>query len=572
MPTPFNEYDLPSFPAEVLPAWIRSFVEQVTEALQTPVDLAAILSLTACATCVARNVEIEARPGWREPLNIYSLSVLDSANRKSKAMEEIIRPLAVFERDLLAEVKERIAEAVNEHRILESRLEKAQKDCAKLEGERLAKRKSEARELAIDLSNHEVPVEPRYFVDDTTSETLASRLSEQGGRMALFSPEGGIFETIAGKYSNGAPNIDVYLKGHSGDSLRVDRRQRSERIERPALTIGLAVQSDILHGLADKPGFRGRGLLGRFLYSLPESRLGGRKARPKPVSDEARRIYERHLIRLAAIKPIQTADGDEPHLLRLSREADDCLAAFQEEIEPKLAEGGEYAALRDWAGKLAGAVVRIAGLLHLADHAAIAPGFPVEVSAETVKRALMVGRYLIPHAQAAYSEMGADPEIEAARHVLRWIGKWVELGKDLFFRKQDVWQGTKGRFKKVSALEKTLALLCEHGYVRQAVKDASNRPGRKPGGIYEINPTITSYNSYNSYNSPEDGNSRDCRNCRTEGESQKFDLATVEDDPETEDCQPADVRSSDDLLPCSDCGASLEPNGQCPVCSDQMPF
>jgi hypothetical protein len=308
LPAPFREYDLPKFPTETLPGWLKSFVEELAEEAQVPADLPALQTLSICATCIQRNVEVEARAGWREPLSLYTLAVLESANRKTKVVSDATSPLEKFEADLLAEMREKIAEAVNEHRILEARLEKAQKDCAKLNGDELNRRKEEAREIALELERHVIPVAPRFFVDDVTAEALTSKLCEQGGRIGLFGAEGGIFETMAGRYSNGAPNIDVYLKGHAGESVRVDRRQRSERIERAAITIGLAVQSDVIRGLADKPGFRGRGLLGRFLYSLPESKLGRRKARVTPLSEEVRRTYERCVIRLAAIKPNKTDD------------------------------------------------------------------------------------------------------------------------------------------------------------------------------------------------------------------------------------------------------------------------
>ena len=116
-----------------------------------------------------------------------------------------------------------------------------------------------------------------------------------------------------------------------------------------------------------------------------------------------------------------------------------------------------------------------------------------------MERAISIGRHLIPHAQACYAAMGADPEIEAARYVLRRIHKWVEAGGDLVFRKQDGWQGTKGRFKKVADLDKALGLLVDHEFIRQVITDKRPGPGRKPGGVYEINPLCTSYNSYNSY-------------------------------------------------------------------------
>lgn len=91
-----------------------------------------------------------------------------------------------------------------------------------------------------------VPAKPRLVADDITSKTAASLLAEQGGRRAVLSPEGGIFATIAGRYS-GTPNLEVLLKGHAGDLMRVDRRPReAEHVDKPGLTMGLAVQPEIL--------------------------------------------------------------------------------------------------------------------------------------------------------------------------------------------------------------------------------------------------------------------------------------------------------------------------------------
>jgi replicative DNA helicase len=125
---------------------------------------------------------------------------------------------------------------------------------------------------------------PRWLVDDATPEALAGLLAVYG-RIALLSPEGDVFDQMAGRYNQTAgPNLGVYLKGHAGDLLKVDRRGRPpEYVERPCLTIGLAVQPEVLRGLAGRPGFRGRGLLARFLYSLPASLVGRRQAGAPPV-------------------------------------------------------------------------------------------------------------------------------------------------------------------------------------------------------------------------------------------------------------------------------------------------
>ena len=126
---------------------------------------------------------------------------------------------------------------------------------------------------------------------------------------------------------------------------------------------------------------------------------------------------------------------------------------------------GDLSNIGDWGGKLAGGALRLAGILHLAQHADsfnLNGKWPAEVSADTMKNAIKIAEYLIPHAQAAYAEMGADSKIEDAKFLLRWIEK-SGLAE---FTKRDAHQGTKGRFKQVSMIEPALKILEDHGYIR----------------------------------------------------------------------------------------------------------
>ena len=85
----------------------------------------------------------------------------------------------------------------------------------------------EAGELAEKLAEQTEPALPRLIVDDATSEKLGMLLDEQGGRIASMSPEGGVFDLMAGMYSkSGMPQFGVYLMGHSGDDLITDRVSR----------------------------------------------------------------------------------------------------------------------------------------------------------------------------------------------------------------------------------------------------------------------------------------------------------------------------------------------------------
>lgn len=501
LPAAFYEYDLPDFPVAAFPDWLRSFVQGLARETQTPLDLAAMLELAVCAGSVAGKVRVQARPGWIEPLNLYTVTAMNPANRKSAVFAATCEPLVEVEYALVEAKRDEIAERESEYRMLEEKRNRLEKEAAKTDDLTESRSKQdEAIRSAQQLAVLRVPLPPRLIAADATPEALASLLAEQGGRMCLFSPEGDLFDMLAGRYSNGVPNFDVILKGHSGDALRVDRRGRAEHVEHPALTIGLTVQPDVIRGLVDKPGFRGRGLIGRFLYSLPKSTLGHRRIDPEPLAEEVRQTYKDGIKALAKIEPALDCNGaPAPRTLYLAADANALLKQFETELEPQLAEDGAMGTMADWAGKLAGAVLRIASILHLAEHVQNLSCWSQHVSADTMKRAIAIGRYLIPHAKTAYAEMGADPQIENAKHLLRWIEKTGHRS----FTKRDAHQAHKGRFKKVTEIEPALELLEAHDYIRARIDAAERRPGRKASQIFDVNPYLfCSISQFSQYSKP----------------------------------------------------------------------
>ena len=86
------------------------------------------------------------------------------------------------------------------------------------------------QELKDELDSLPVIKEIRYSADDCSSEALTSLLAGNGGRMAVISSEGGIFDIMTGRYSNKV-NIDVWLKGWCGDQIRVDRMGRDMQFQ-----------------------------------------------------------------------------------------------------------------------------------------------------------------------------------------------------------------------------------------------------------------------------------------------------------------------------------------------------
>jgi replicative DNA helicase len=331
-----------------------------------------------------------------------------------------------------------------------------------------------------------VPPVPRWLVDDATPEALAGLLATYG-RIALLSPEGDVFDQMAGRYNQQAgPNLGVYLKGHAGDLLKVDRRGRPpEYVERPCLTIGLAVQPEVLRGLAGRPGFGGRGLLARFLYSLPQSLVGRREVGAPPAPQAMADRYAVELQALAA--SLSRTPGDDPAVLTLDPQAGDLLLGFERDLEPRLAAGsGDLAHLAGWAAKLAGATCRLAALLHLASH--LRHGWAQPIGTETFAAAVRLADYLIDHARAVFDLMGADPRIQDARWLLDWIDR---TGRGQFSRRDAHRAAPRGRFAKATDLEPALRLLEEHGYLRRVDPEPSQDPrgrGRPASPRFLVNP------------------------------------------------------------------------------------
>jgi replicative DNA helicase len=326
---------------------------------------------------------------------------------------------------------------------------------------------------------------PRWLVDDATPEALAGLLATYG-RIALLSPEGDVFDQMAGRYNQGAgPNLGVYLKGHAGDLLKVDRRGRPpEYVERPCLTIGLAVQPEVLRGLAGRPGFGGRGLLARFLYSLPESLVGRRLVGASPVPPTVADRYALELHALAASRAAPAGD-DSPAVLTLDQEAGELLLGFERDLEPRLAAAsGDLAHLAGWAAKLAGATCRIAGLLHLAGH--LRDGWNQPIGGDTFAGAARLADYLVDHARAVFDLMGADPRVDDARWLLDWI---TRTGQVQFTRRDAHAAAPRGRFPKATSLDPAIGLLEEHGWLRRVDADPVGPKGGRPASPrFLVNP------------------------------------------------------------------------------------
>ena len=470
-PIPFDTIERPSFPTDSLPPALKNYVLSVAEATQTPVDMPSVAALVIMAICVQGKYTVEAKADWREPLNLYGIIIAKPAERKSAIMSYMTAYVNQYERDWNEAHKLKIEQSKVARKCLGNEIARLM-DIAANSGDQ--KDHDALMRKQDELTDFKEMRKLRLLIDDATPEALISLMAENSGRLAVVSSEGGIFEILKGRYTP-SMNIDAFLKAHSGDIIKIDRKGRdSESIEHPCLTVLLSIQPQVLNDLMSNEVFRGRGLTARFIYSFPVSHIGNRNYATTPIPSKHSKVYKKLCYTLLDIP-----SNDSPQVLYLSERAHDDSAIFANKLEPRLINDLEN--MSDFAGKLHGTVLRIAGILHLAD------GNTDEqpISGTTMRSAIKIGRYFLRHAMYVYRIAGADKRVHDAEYILKQLKKQAtkEITKNGIFRL------CRGHFKSSEDMNGALALLEAHGYIREGETQYKGA-GRYPSPKFDLHPSL----------------------------------------------------------------------------------
>lgn len=469
------------------PKALWEMVDAVSETYQVPRDLPFMLSLAILAIAVGGRRRVRVGPDWVEVLSVYSVVGLPSGERKSPVISRMSGPLRKVETEHIEAERPKVAQAKHKRELYESKVTKI-----KRKGDTSEKGMAEFEQAVKLLESTEVPTLPRLLADDSTPEAMARIMSDQGGRLGVLSAEGGLFATLAGRYSSGVPNLDLVLKAWSGDECRIDRVSREPIIlPEPVLSIGLAIQPATISGMAEGKNFRGSGLLARFLYALPASMVGTRAIDPPPLADGVERGWTERLEALTRAMLSETTAE-----LNLDDDARKQLIEFQRALEPRLhPERGDLAHIADWANKLAGELVRLAALFTLFEEPTA-----TEVNGEMMAEAIDLADYFISHAVDAFELMsGRRSPLEPSRAVLKWMKREAEA-RDEFTETtvREVARALHGQEWVAEggndAVREVLSDLEGFGYVRKVPK--APKAGR-PSERYEVHPRIGTFGTTN---------------------------------------------------------------------------
>ncbi len=441
--------ELPPFPTELLSPWMVAYCTPLTATLQVTPDLPGAFGLSVVSAAVASKFAVSANRDWVEPVNLFVAVVAGSGEKKTPVVKALAKPLQDYERDL-------------------------------------AKRDADRRLIG----------------DDATPEALARLLTENPG-FAVITSEGGeiLSNVIGGRYSKGMANVGPLLRGYDCEPLVVDRIGRPpDRTERACLTLGLTMQPNVASDLMTNATADGRGLLGRFLYSWSPSLAGMRNPDPPLILEGLKANFGTHMHALLVEGiPSSRQASRAPRLLTLSPGASTMHLQFRAWLEPQRGAGGELDHLAPWIYKSEGHVLRLAGILHLGDQAGrLVNGEPITdvIEAGAMDRARQLWyRYFLPHAAAAFAEMGgSDPATSDAKYILEWI-KRRNLCQ---FSGRDAQQATRSRYRKKSKgdAQQTLAMALHRLIETRHIailppQQTPPRTGRPHSPIYVVNPRFT---------------------------------------------------------------------------------
>lgn len=484
-PDPLGGLELPDPPAmdldTMVPPPLARFARAVEEHLQVPVEAPVMIGLAVLSTAsLGRFVIRHPRSGWTQPPILRTLTMLRSAERKSDVVKKAARPLTVAEHGMW------------------DRFEAAQKAAEsariKLEGERerlrgALKKAPNKGELYAELEGVELALTqlpdpgaqpPQLTVGDATPEALTSALHTNNECIGMIVAEDVLFGQIKGQYS-GNVSLGIYLSSYDEETYKINRIGRGVNVLRaPAMAVGMLVQPHIVEEAVKIQGAVDSGLMGRWIYFHPKSRVGTRTIDTPPMDTEVEEEWALLVNQLLAL-PVRP---DTMPVIELGEQAREQLDGFREWIEPLQREiTGRYAHMTDWTGKAAGMALRIAGLYHVAE----GNGLDDKVSLDTMRRSVNLIRCALHHAEHVHrSRRKTEDQAGVA-----WIFKWLRSRDSNTFTRRDLTRSTCVRqdWYTPAALDEALAELHRARWIA-SVADVDSLGREKATGKFIVHPAL----------------------------------------------------------------------------------
>jgi replicative DNA helicase len=478
----------PEWETDWLPAPLRDWVEACVVAFAVPRSMAIMCGLSVVAAIVQGKVSVRIKPGWEEPLCLYTIIASKTGSLKSATLTAAMAPARWLEAKRASDGADETYEAICRKARLEAELGKLRRSIPKrgtptsnntnAYGEHIEL----IRNVERELKTCRIPSSPIWFVDDINPTVILRRMranleAEGIARMAAFSAEGTFLHNAMGKLTSHGVNVDLLNKAYVGEPYDAERTSRTSdstvltRLPACYLTMLMVVQPHILDAARAKSELADNGFIGRCItIVLPETVR--RPAADDPgIPEHIQAAYESWVIAHDSIPAGTVID-----LSACMLDEDGPLRALYDDSTRLLAEEVGAAG---WITRSVGRIARLTGLVALTQLLTVrlsdCQGHPVDVGVWGLAREvgdLIINSLIYPiHTAGLRTSVRSEPASGSLTSLTLRTLAYLKRSDSLTVTKRQLQRAL--TLSEVSA-DAVLTDLCGRGHL-ELIEERTNR-------------------------------------------------------------------------------------------------
>ena len=405
-----------TFPVNVFPPAIRSFVRAVAESVQSGPCIPALTLLTVAGAAIGTTRRFDFRPDWGAFPLLYSAIVGESGTGKSPAMGKVLAPVYGAQ-------NVEIDDAKGYRELYDAELDR--------------RRQEDPNVTRLDGWRSPESVSPRrYIVSDSTMEALVKIHAENPRGMLYYRDE----------FASWVKSMDAYRGGKGGDrqqwlsiydSLPIikdratgpDRKSNGTSIHVPRGFVAVlgSIQPSVIPELASKHG-KEDGFLPRVSFAFPPDALHHAPYSRRALTHEESFVWVKTYRDLIALNP---EEKGQPVSVVPGEGVEAEFGRWYDVGVSEIRLPDFPLSLRPYWSKLRNFVLRVALILHvLKVVSGEADEDPGVISRETMVDAARVADWQKSHLVAVVSEISTSEEMHDLARLVHYIERKYPAGED----------------------------------------------------------------------------------------------------------------------------------------------
>ncbi len=482
----------PALPPELIPAAIRSWLVDVAERAQVPLEFVAVPAIVGLGSLIGRKVGIrpKSRDDWTVVPNLWGVIVGRPSTMKSPAIAEAIKPILRLAHEAEEAFKTDKAESEAAAQVLKLRIDTLQGDLKKSlkDGNDISAQQSALAALNAQL-DEAAAHERRYVVNDSTVEKIGELLNQNPNGLLLARDElSGWLRALDKSGREG--DREFYLEAWNGNG-----RFTYDRIGRGTLHIDaltLSILGTIQPGKLSKYvsgalqyGGGDDGLLQRFqlvVWSDTSAEWKNEDRWPdQQAKDRAFAVF-RALDTFDAGSVGACQQDEEIPTLHFAPDAQELFDAWRLKLETRLRspEMAGAPAFESHLAKYRSLMPSLALIFHLIE---VTDGAGSVVSLDAARLAATWCEFLEAHARRIYA-----PELQTAVHAAHALAEHIKSGHiESGNAVRDIYRSQWSELATVDAVHAGLDELARANWVRIETRQTGN--GR-PTEVVVLHPEL----------------------------------------------------------------------------------